>query len=1070
MSLNGKICFVILLFFILQEYRISAQPTCVQCCCGNAIEVGIPGGDFEDPPYSNPIIVYFAGEMYSSWSIISGSIDVLGPNYSNWASGNPNGASQFIDLHGNTPGAFATTLSGLNVGYEYSIVLWYAKNAGAASANCQIQVAGGAWLDQTWTATNNGASGWLQKCYSFTAQASSAELKFTGSGATTAGGVLLDDITMFCCPPKSIPVFSDPPQDISGIQCVKDIPPVPVPTIEDDCDNNPVVVFTTKTNGQSCNQTITRTWEVTNSCGNTATAEQIIYVEDTEAPIFTQDPQDLIIDCSDDITGQFVSWLEIHGGALASDNCEGVLSWTKDYDKEPEFPCSETIVTFIVEDNCGNVESRTASFIVEDIEDPKIVIPPVDVVLVCVTNPYDSLIIWVSKHAFSSVTDNCGMITWSNDFNGDKTKTDYVINFMAIDECNNSISFTASFKIKPGGITNLVQKKSCDLSQVGIDTLVYQVNGCDSIVIIQTSFSPADTILFSGITCKQSEAGLDTLVFQNQNGCDSLIIRNISYIKPDTTLLENKSCALLNFSIDTIIYQGLYCDSVVLVKNIPLLSDNIQVNLNTCDSTQAGIFVVSLLNQNGCDSVVTKVITYSGFTFSNQTVNLCGSQQNYSDTISYITPECDSFVFIQYIFHQSDTSKINIGTCDQQLTGTDTLVLNNNWGCDSLVITTKYLLPTDSTFISQYTCNVMDAGIFYTTLSNKFGCDSIVVSQINYIKSDSVFIETITCDPTLAGVTVSNYPTALCDSVVITNTTLVFPSESKKSLNSCLVTSVQTDTVILVNALGCDSLVITEMKPQSLQAYLSSGNVSCKGMEDGKIEIDSIKNGAGPYFYSFNKIDYFPLNQIQGLVPDNYTLYLKDNAGCETIIENIVIEEGEEFTIDLGADKTITEGTEILLVPIYSSIPYNIKWSPSDLFSCPVCPEHIINIGKDQKIFLYAENLNGCPATDSIFFKVKPDIKVFIPNVFSPDLNGINDYFTIYSDYHLLNIKELNIYSRWGEQVFHTENIPPNNPTFGWNGKVKGKLMDPAVFVFWALLEFDDGSTELYKGEVTIVR
>ena len=1068
--MKGFILYIILFSILFVGKKVEAQPACVQCCCGNAIEVGVPGGNFEDPPYSNPIIVYFAGEMYSTWSVISGSIDVLGPNYSNWASGNPNGASQFIDLHGNTPGSFATTLNGLNVGYEYSIVLWYAKNAGASSANCQIQVAGGAWLDQTWTATNNGASGWLQKCYSFTAQASSAELKFTGTGPTTAGGVLLDDITMFCCPPKSTPVFSDPPQDVSGIQCVKDIPPVPVPVIEDDCDNNPVVNFTTKTVGTPCDQVITRTWLVTNSCGNTAKAEQNVFVEDTEAPLLLNDPSDKIVDCSEDIIGEFVNWLDIEGGALAEDNCEGPLVWTKEYSKDPSFPCSETTVSFMVEDNCGNQLSKTATFVVEDTEKPKIVTPPSDVVLVCHPNPHDSLVIWINKHANSTVTDNCGKITWTNDFDGDLSKTEYKINFTATDECNNILKYLSTFTIKPGGFTQTIQKKSCDISKVGIDTMVYQVNGCDSVVITQTSFIPADTVYVSGVTCIQSEAGIDTLILKNQNGCDSLILRNITFIKPDTTLIENKSCSILSYSTDTFVYQGLYCDSVVLIKNIPLLSDAVLLSSNTCDSTKAGTFVTMLVNQNGCDSIVTKVVTYAGFTFSNKTIDLCGSQPNYSDTLKYVTPECDSFVYIHYIYHLADTTYLTKGTCDSKLTGVDTVFLSNIWGCDSVIITNKILLPTDSTFLFTNTCKQNESGIFYTSLTNKYGCDSIIIEQISYVKPDTVFVQATTCDPSMSGVFIKSYPTALCDSTVITTKILVKSSESKTTMYTCKVSTTLLDTIFLKNAAGCDSLVITEMIPKPLQGFIDVTDVRCKGLENGIIKIDSLKFGTEPYSYSLNDIDYLPVSQISGLKPGNYTLFLKDGAGCKTEIKNILISDGEFFSIELGGDKVIKEGSEIKLTPAYASQPYNIIWTPSGLFDCPDCSENTIILLSDQKIVLYAENLNGCPATDSIFFKVKPDIKVFIPNVFSPDLNGINDYFTIFGDYHLVKIKELNIYSRWGEQVFHAENIPPNDPTLGWNGKFKGKLMDPAVFVFWALLEFDDGSTELFKGEVNLLK
>ena len=1064
----GKV--LIIVFLCAFNSFLQAQPTCVQCCCGNVIEVGVPGGNFEDPPYANPIIVYFAGQMYSIWTVNSGSIDLLGPNYSNWASGNPNGASQFIDLHGNTPGSFSTTLSGLNIDYEYTIVLWYAKNAGATSANCQIQVAGGAWLDQTWTATNNGANGWLQKCYSFKAQASSAELKFTGTGPTTAGGVLLDDITMFCCPPKSIPVFSDPPMDVSGIQCQQDIPPVPIPIIVDDCDNNPAIMFSSKTTGPTCKQIITRTWTVTNSCGSTAKAEQNIFVEDTEAPIFIVDPEDVMVDCSDDILSVFYDWINNIGGSVAEDNCDGQVTWTKVYNLEPEFPCSETIVTFVAEDNCGNTSSKTAKFIVEDLEKPKIIIPPTDIVLLCASNPYDSLTSWINLHANALVKDNCGQITWFNDFDGDKTKTDYTIKFTATDECNNSTTFLANFKISSSADTTFILKTSCNLLQVGLDTIIYKVNGCDSVVISNTSYSPADTMLISGLTCIAANAINDTIVLKNQDGCDSIIIKNIQYLKPDTTFLLNKNCSLKLASTDTLNYQGSFCDSIVIIQNIPLFSDTLNFQSYTCDSSLVGTFVKNFINQDGCDSVIITESIFTGFTFSNKTLDLCGTLQNYSDTLVYQTPECDSFVYVHYIYHATDTVKTSSPTCDKNMVGVNSIVLKNIWGCDSVVLNTVYLVQSDTSFITAITCNKSEAGNFSNTYTNQNGCDSLVILTKTYIKPDTTYISSTTCDPKASGIFIKTFQTATCDSVVINEVKLLSSSVSYIKTYSCLITSAISDTIKLQNQAGCDSLVINEILPKLLAAFYHFKNETCKGKKDGLVKIDSVLNGTAPFLYSLDGVIYSSDFNYGKLMPGNYEIFIKDSNGCQTKTGNIQINEGEDFKIELGPNKSYKEGSLVEIIPTYSSTPYNITWTPQTLFDCLSCLQNSFTITQDEQINLYAENENGCSDTDSLNLKVIPVIDVFIPNAFSPDLNGINDYFTIYGDEHLIKIKELNIYSRWGEQVFAGKNIDPNEPLQGWNGKFKGKLMDSAVFVFWALLEFDNGTTEIYKGDINLLR
>ena len=188
---------------------------------------------------------------------------------------------------------------------------------------------------------------------------------------------------MYSCPPKSNPAFTDMPDDISGIQYLKDVPPPPMLTVQDDCDNNPSIDYSESTTGTPCNQTITRTWTATNSCGATSSVVQQVFIEDNEAPAFVDEPQDIYVDCSLNIQAEFNQWLNGNGGATATDNCEGNVLWSYEYQNEPEFPCSETEVSFIVSDNCGNENTKTAKFIVEDTEDPVITKQPENIELIC---------------------------------------------------------------------------------------------------------------------------------------------------------------------------------------------------------------------------------------------------------------------------------------------------------------------------------------------------------------------------------------------------------------------------------------------------------------------------------------------------------------------------------------------------------------------------------------------------------------------------------------------------------------------------------------------------------------
>ena len=66
---------------------------------------------------------------------------------------------------------------------------------------------------------------------------------------------------------------------------------------------------------------------------------------------------------------------------------------------------------------------------------------------------------------------------------------------------------------------------------------------------------------------------------------------------------------------------------------------------------------------------------------------------------------------------------------------------------------------------------------------------------------------------------------------------------------------------------------------------------------------------------------------------------------------------------------------------------------------------------------------------------------MFIPNAFTP--NGDNENDVLFVRGRNVEKMYLKIYDRWGELVFETD-----KQSVGWDGKFKGELVDPAVFVY----------------------
>jgi gliding motility-associated-like protein len=114
---------------------------------------------------------------------------------------------------------------------------------------------------------------------------------------------------------------------------------------------------------------------------------------------------------------------------------------------------------------------------------------------------------------------------------------------------------------------------------------------------------------------------------------------------------------------------------------------------------------------------------------------------------------------------------------------------------------------------------------------------------------------------------------------------------------------------------------------------------------------------------------------------------------------------------------------------------------------------------------------DGCVATDSVKIIVDVLREVYFPTGFSPNGDGINDAFLPFASLtRVTQVQDFTIFDRWGETVFNGTNFLPNNPANGWDGRLDGRPMNPAVFVYSAAVEFVDGRVVVFKGDFVLLR
>ena len=305
------------------------------------------------------------------------------------------------------------------------------------------------------------------------------------------------------------------------------------------------------------------------------------------------------------------------------------------------------------------------------------------------------------------------------------------------------------------------------------------------------------------------------------------------------------------------------------------------------------------------------------------------------------------------------------------------------------------------------------------------------------------------------------------DGNILSQPTAAAPTVDEPGTYSLLVTNLQT---------GCtatDHVAVTENAnyPSSLELFTEPP--SCDGKK-GIIRIVEVQGGVGPYLYSIDGGNTFlTANDFQNLNPGQYQLVVQDVNGCE-YEESLTFQVPVEPQIVLGPEINLSFGESATLTALINIPPYEVDsiiWSPMESLTLTNKPHVVIaRPFTTTQYTVRVVNKEGCEDRATIIVHVG-DPNLWAPNAISPNKeDGQNDVFVIFAGPNTVNkINSLQIYDRWGNQVFYKQNIEPNNEKYGWDGRFRGQPMNPAVFVWWAEVELVSGQRILMKGDVTIV-
>jgi gliding motility-associated-like protein len=295
------------------------------------------------------------------------------------------------------------------------------------------------------------------------------------------------------------------------------------------------------------------------------------------------------------------------------------------------------------------------------------------------------------------------------------------------------------------------------------------------------------------------------------------------------------------------------------------------------------------------------------------------------------------------------------------------------------------------------------------------------------------------------------------------------------STEEFIITAISGDYQVTVtnSENGCSAVQVIQVFDNStyIQSEIDIIQPLCFGDLPG-IELTN-NGGTEPYIFELMDAEGNPVF-FDEVIAGTYDIHVIDYFGCDTSYTFTInevfpfsIETGDSYTIVKGADAQLTADTDLEDEDIMEII-----WSPSAPLSCNDCLNPTANgLTEDTWFTVNLIDKNGCVETDSILIRIIIEYEIYIPNVFTPDVDGNNDNFQIFSNIAgaEIEISDFRIYDRWGNRVHEEERFNLNSGG-SWDGMHHDKPASQGVYAYTFKALYPEGNEEVFSGTITLIR
>ncbi len=275
----------------------------------------------------------------------------------------------------------------------------------------------------------------------------------------------------------------------------------------------------------------------------------------------------------------------------------------------------------------------------------------------------------------------------------------------------------------------------------------------------------------------------------------------------------------------------------------------------------------------------------------------------------------------------------------------------------------------------------------------------------------------------------------------------------------------------VTDALGCSSERMLNLRSPD---PLTPVEITCTEVQRPPL-MPAAGGGRPPYSYSVDGVNYWDRRGFQNLNEgEYYTLRIRDALGCEITQPDFFYPKATRRPARLPTFVPQEIAGSARVEPDYFVPPDQIvayRWHPAEIFDCATCPSPTVSAPRSQTISLAIDNLYGC--TDSLVTFVSLDgrIPVYVPNIFTPNGDGTNDYVAIYANpLQVERVLSFKLLSRWGELMWEDYDFPPNDGRRGWDGFLNGRLAGIATYIWTAEVRLTTGELQRETGTVVLMR